>query len=383
MKFCNQTISRVLLLVVAVAAIPARMQGQYVITDNDISGSGNSASVFELTGSSLKEIATVSTTGLGIGSGLFGTNEQIIAPVGSKVCVFISDPGSDDIAAFSATATSATHLGNFKDPNGSGTLSGIALAVHGTTLYAGYTTSVNIGVWTINANCSLTLVNSAANTPSWAPVNSLAVSPNGATLVVTYGYQNADTFAISGTTLTEKGPFPTKGYTAGIDITKDSKLALLGDSNCCYTQFEFLRINPDSTLGVTDFYTEPKGGQDSNNLWISPDETRLYVSNNVSLGVTTLLFDEFGSPGEKVFFDCFTPLHNPGTLLYAGGLATRGNATEGGYLYVTEAGNPAAMAVLQIPQGGCPAEVSGSPFVNNAGSNQWPITLAVYPPRAF
>ncbi len=383
MKFCNQTLVKVVLLLLAVGAIPLRLCAQYVITNNDVYRAGNSASVFELTGSSLKEIAALNTTGWGIGGGFFGTSAQAIATVGSRVCVFIADPGSDDIAAFTATATSASLVGNFNDPTGSGAYSGIALAVHGSTLYAGYSASVNIGVWAINPNCSLTVANSAANTPSWAPVDNLAVSPDGKTLVVTYGYQNADTFAISGTTLTEKGPFATKGYTAGIDITKDSKLAVFGDFSCCYTEFEFLHINSDSTLGVSDFYNESQGGQDSNNVWLSPDQTRLFVSNNVSLSVTTLIFDEFGSPGEKVLFDCVTPLHNPGTLLYAGGIATRGSASEGGYLYVTEVGNPASIAVLQIPQGGCPAEVSGSPFINTAGSSQWPVTLAVYPPRAF
>jgi hypothetical protein len=62
-------------------------------------------------------------------------------------------------------------------------------------------------------------------------------------------------------------------------------------------------------------------------------------------------------------------------------LATEAGTGKGGYLYVAEYGTPAAVALMQIPSNGCPAEVSGSPFVNSGIG--FPVTLTAYPPRPF
>ena len=351
---------------------------QSVITDNDIFRAGNTATWMKLSGSSLKSYATLKTTGWGIGGGYIGTSAQAVVHMGANLCIFIADPGSDDIASFN----SKVHVANYSDPTGSGAWTGTAIAVHGTTLFAGYSASVNIGVWTINPDCSLTLANSAANTPTPDPVNDLAVSPDGKTLIATYGYQNVDSFAISGTALTEKGPFTAVGYPAGIDITSDSNFVLVGDFSTNQTQVEIFPIHSDSTLGASDSYLIAQGGADSNNIWISPDETLLYVSNNISFQVTTLKFTEGASPQHRLTFDCLTTLKSAGRTIYnTGGLATEATSGNGAFLYVAEAGNPSGIALLQVPQGGCPTEVSGSPF-NNA-TNWWPITLTVDPPRPF
>jgi len=353
-------------------------EAQSVITDNDVYRSGNTAAWMKLSGSSLKPYATLATGGWGIGGGFIGTNAQAVAHIGTSVCIFISDPGSDDIAAFN----SKKHLGNYADPTGSGAWTGTAIAVYGTSLYAGYSASVNIGVWTINSDCSLTLSSPAANTPTPDPVNDLAVSPDGRTLIATYGFQNVDSFAISGTTLSEKGPFKAVGYTAGIDITSDSKFVLVGDFSNSRTQVEILPLNSDGTLGASDSYLIAQGGADSNNIWISPDETLLYVSNNVSFQVTTVLFNENASLQHRLIFDCITTLKSAGRTIYAtGGLATEATSGNGNFLYVTEAGNPSGIALLEIPPGGCPMEVSGSPFDN--ATQWWPITVTADPPRPF
>lgn len=352
----------------------------YVVTDNDIYRATNSATVFKLSGASLKRSKPLLTGGWGLGGGYFGTTLQTVATVGSNMCVFVSDPGSDDIAAFNST----TKVGNYSDPTGSGAWSGISLVARGTTLYAAYSASVSIGVWTINSNCSLTLANAAMNTPTYVPVNDLAVSPNGKTLVVSYAQQNVDSYAVSGSTLTEKGPYNTFGDTAGIDITKDSKFAIFGDFSTTATQVEILAINSDSSLGRSDEYNVAEGGQDSNEVWLSPDQTLLYVSNNVSLQVTTLKFKEGAAIGKRLAFDCITKLNNPGKAIFnSAGLATESSTGTGGYLYVAEWGNPSAVALLKLPKGGCPAEVSGSPFRNPTASGDFPVTLSAYPPRPF
>jgi len=111
------------------------MEQRYVITDNDIYRAPNSASVFGLSGATLVSWPALSTTGWGIAGGYFGTNQQAIIKVGLRVCAFVGDPGSDDIATFDTTIfAKPVRVGNYDDPSGSGAYTGIALAARGTTL---------------------------------------------------------------------------------------------------------------------------------------------------------------------------------------------------------------------------------------------------------
>lgn len=359
----------------------------YVITNDNLYRMPSVASVYEFTGSALQYFPSLDTGGWGLGGGYFGTHQQAVATVGTAVCVFVGDPGSDDIGAFNTTNfSSPKKVGNYSDPTGSGAYVGIVLAAHGAMLYAAYTASLNIAVWTVNSDCSLTLANSAKNTPTYVPVDDMAVAPNGQTLVVTYAQLNLDSYAISGTTLEEKGPYNSVGGngTAGVDITADSKYVIIADfSNGDPTQVEIFPINSDSSLGSSDYYEISQGGLNSNNIWLSPDETLLYVSNQSSLQVTTLKFHENGRKGSRLSFDCLTSLNNPeGQIYYPLGVTTQSSTGTGAYLYVAEYGSPPAVALLQLPTSGCPTEVAGSPFVNFVPGG-WTTTVSAYPPRPF
>lgn len=235
----------------------------YVITTNDVYRAPNSAGVFQLSGSSLVSAPALQTKGWGIGGAYFATHAQTVVTMGSTVCVFVADQGSDDIAAFNAGGFSnPIKVGNYTDRSGSGAYLGTSLAARGATLFAGYTASVNIGVWTIHSDCSLTLASAARNTPTPAPVEGLAVTPDGRTLVATYAQTTpgVGSFAISGSsTLTPKGPYNATAGTAGIDITKDSRYAIVGEYGGTYTQVEVFPINSDSSLGTSAAYSFPQG----------------------------------------------------------------------------------------------------------------------------
>ena len=365
----------------------------FAIVNSDLYRAANTAAVFQLSGSSLLSAPPLQTTGWGIGAGYFATNGQAVAAMGSNVCVFVADPGSDDIAVFNAASLSSpTKVGNYNDPSGSGVYLGTTLATRGGMLFAGYTASVNIGVWTINADCSLTLASAASKTPTPAPVDQIAVSPDGRTLVATYGQSapGVGSFAISGSTLTPKGPYNTAAGTAGVDITKDSKYAIIGEFGGTFTQVEVFPIKSDGALGTSSVYSFPQGGFNSNNVFLSPDETRLYIDNNASFQITTLSFSEQAPAGKQFQFYCVSnPLRTlPSNFLeYTTGLAASSPIGKGGYLYVLEEGyNPAfvaapALALMQIPPDGCPAEVAGSPYALPSGSE--PTTVSAYPPRPF
>jgi hypothetical protein len=215
-------------------------------------------------------------------------------------------------------------------------------------------------------------------------MDDIAASPDGSTLVVTYAQSTSgvDSFAVSGTTLTERGPFNATSATASIDITSDSKFVLVAEFSATITQVEIFPINPNSSLGPSDYYYISEGGVDSNSVRLSPDEKRAYVANNLSVQLTTLKFNEEAGLGHRLTFDCLTTLNNPGGQLYrANAVVTEGATGTGGYIYVVEQGNPGAVALLDVPADGCPMEVAGSPFANLAsGFNS---TISAYPPRPF
>jgi 6-phosphogluconolactonase (cycloisomerase 2 family) len=360
----------------------------YVYTADDENGPGT-ATKFELTSTTLTKLRTLDTGGKGASSKnatFLAENREAIVTRGSAICIFISDAGSSDVASFNK----AVKVGNYSNSALVGSDLGIALAAtpNGEVLYAGYTNSLNIGVWQINADCSLTLAN-VVNTDA-AKVDGMAVTPNGETLVVTYPdgavchgrvQCRLDAFAISGATLTETGPYEGSLDVAGLDITKDSKYAIAGVANLDTTIVEIYPIGSDSVLGAGTEFTISEGGVNSNNVRLSPNERFLYVSNNISLQVTTLRFTE---DPLKLTFACIATLHNPNNAYFnTAGLATSAPSGAGNNLYVAETGDSASAVGLAAIDSttGCLTEDSASPFSTGHGLGLG--SLAAYPPRRF
>jgi hypothetical protein len=308
--------------------------------------------------------------------------QQAITVVGTSVCALVSEGGSSAITSFLFPAKGAPiQVGTYTDFTGSGTYAGVALAVRSTLLIAGYTTTNNLAVWTVNSDCSLTLESAASNTPVNGEIDGMGIAPDRHTLVVTHASNSVNAFAITGSTLTLKGTYGTGGGTAGVDFTADSRYVLIGDYTSVDTQLDVFPIHTDGTLGADDYYVFTQGGRDSNNVLISPDSSVVYVSNSDSYQVTTLTLTPTAPAGQRLSFACVSaPLTNPG-FMYAGGIATAEPTGKGGYLYVAESGSHNGVALMSIPDNGCPVEVSGSPTA--IPGSGWSNTLAAYPPRHF
>jgi 6-phosphogluconolactonase (cycloisomerase 2 family) len=360
----------------------------FVYTGDNENGPGT-ATQFELTGTTLTKVRTLHTGGNGAArrnAPFLAQNRQAIAKFGSNLCVFVSDAGSSDIASFNH----AIKVGNYSNAELTGSNLGIALAItpNGEVLYAGYTGSLNIGVWQVNSDCSLTLVNTVS--ADGAQVDGMAVSPNGETLVVTYPNGavchgrpqcRLDSFAISGTSLTEIGPYEGSLETAGLDITKDSKYVIAGVANLNTTIIEIYPIESNSALGTATEFTVSEGGVNSNNVRLGPNERFLYVSNNESFQVTTLKFVE--SP-LKLTFACIATLNNPKDAYFnTAGLATSSPSGNGSNLYIAETGTSAsAVGLASIdPTTGCLTEDAESPFLTGHGFGLGSLTA--YPRRLF
>jgi hypothetical protein len=300
----------------------------YVVTNNDFTiPMRNEATVFgvnESTGD-LINLMTIQTNGTGLGGGYFALPRV----ASSANCIFVADAApsingsaTGDIAAFNAPAF--TLAGNFSDPTLSGTTNGIGMVVNpnGQYLYAGYTTTYNIGVWQIGAGCTLTLVNSYYVAH---PIDDLVVAQqSGGTqfLAVTLPDLNTkqvDLFTISGggATLTEQpsGPVNTIGTPSTVATTQDGNVIVVGDVTNP-TEVETWWISntsagcspsaPPCLVSHQNFISLGMG-DNAANLVLSPQAASnptqggcMYISNNSSIQMSSAKFIEGTTPGSVV-----------------------------------------------------------------------------------
>lgn len=349
-----------------------------VVTNNDLKGS-NTITFFKFTGTTLQNQGSGTTGGKGIGGGFAGLNRIVLGASGTTICGFVSDAGSDDIGVFKVVNKVITKVGNFKDKHGSGKAQGIGLAVTRNFVFAAYSSTKNIGVWKILPGCKLKL---SGTYKAADAIAGMRAAPNFKVLVVGYGsgVNKVDSFSIAANgKLKEHGPYPATAGTSGVDITSDSAFAIFGDTTSGKTQIEIYPINSDGSLGKDNNFGGDGSlgtGVGSSNVWLSPDEKFLFVSNNTSKQVTSLGFTE--SP--SLSYISITSLNNPGNEI----TSTAGiNSILTGYIVVAEDGSPDSfVGLLQINSDGSTTEISGSPFKISPGGPGLQSVM-VGPPRPF
>jgi hypothetical protein len=350
-------------------------------------------------------------------------------------CLFVSEslpsPGmpNGDIAAFRVDGNTGVlyFSGRFAIAAGN-TNSGIALTTRKTppTLYAGYSGSNTIAAWKIdNSKCGLTLKNQLAVTSlNGGAISGMAETPNGTDLVVSYGdgsIQSIKTIpgfslipdcatAIDSTGHTDGN----NGFPEQVDITSDSLYAVFGDQPGVSppfgpTELEMIPLPIGCSSVTTDF-----GGSivangsflgsnlDSTDIWISPDENFIYITNEdptKTPGFTTVAFNESAFPGTATMSlatGCTAGFANPINLKTlsghtgfweAQGIQTHSTTGHGTRVYVGEEWKvepPASVGMLDLDVAGCTKEYPGSPFANpgsttGGGAGQ----LSAWPPRPF
>jgi hypothetical protein len=350
--------------------------------------------------------------------------DQALYTLSATKCLFISEQlassanPNGDIAAFQVHPGNGhlTYLASYATPAG---LSGpYALATGKGTLYASYVNPSNvIASWSINsANCALTFGQQVTVFPlHGGGITGMAESPNERTLVVTYEDGSIESLRTAGLILT-KAPCATAitatgftdgnmGLPAGVDITRDSQYAILGDASGLspHGPAELETVKLPITCGtVTTDYGGAIGASavslgtfiDSDNVWLSPNEQFIYVTNNGPngpQGFTTATFTEPNINGLAV--GCTFGFTNPtslrppttGGFFEPNGIQTALTSGNGTRVYVGEYANPAPAAVglLDVDIAGCTQEAAASPFLMptaNGGSGQ---QLNAYPPRPF
>ena len=336
---------------------------QYLYTNDNVANKANSTTALKInTAGKATIIKTYPTGGRSAGGGSYYASEPIaLAQTTSNSCLFVSNGGDSTIAAFKidlASGKLATVKGSPFSYGVSGSQPlGISLAVgDGKLLFAGNSHNNSISVLKIAANCSLK--SSSSVTVSYSPVD-LKTTPNTKYLIATY-MGPVDSFAIdySKGKLTELGPFSSSGSAAGVDITCDGSTAFFGDA-ATHTEVEAYRIQASGKLSELGKFTNSKGSN-SNNVLLSKDQKKLFVTNNQSNEISVLAVGHNGVQ----FFETIVKLNTPGQ--FSASLAENKAGTQ---LYVSEARNPESIGVLGIKSSSL-KEVPGSPFgvVNNGFS---------------
>jgi 6-phosphogluconolactonase (cycloisomerase 2 family) len=340
----------------------------YVVTNNDVNGS-NTVTFFLVGGTPLEpkltQFKNIKTGGKGMGGGYFGIVRQVLVPHGTDQCIFVADGGSNDIAAvvFQTQKVVGNFVGSSTDSDGPG---GMGLAVHPNDkyVYAAFSASQTIATFRIGSGCTLAFISdvSAVGLNDGFPHGMAA---KGNILVVAYGDGSIESFNIQGgppvsnhdlqlsTGYVEDGEFPD-----GVDIAKDGHYVIFGDASGGFSEVEISDLS-SGKLAKTVKYGGPDGslgkGLAANNVWLSPDETLLYVSDNLSGQVTAAHFNK--TAGTLRFACISKPLRGHGThWTFSSAIATETTTGNGATVWVAEDGNgssPSSIGILKVTsQGG-------------------------------
>jgi len=195
-----------LAVVALVATVSFAQNGGHLLINND-NFNGNSADIDTVSSSgALALLATVQTGGTGLGGGYFAAPRNAVGQ--NFACFFVSDAGSNDIAAFKIPSLAKVPT-NFTNGSLAGNLYGIGLATspNGKFLYSAWSASANIAVLKIASDCSLTMVGSPISQPD--NVADITITKDGKALVVSYpNAGGAQAYALNASTgaMTALGP---------------------------------------------------------------------------------------------------------------------------------------------------------------------------------
>jgi hypothetical protein len=362
---------------------------RYAVT-NDDNASANSATFYTIgTNFALTQKTVVSTGGIGLGGGYFASTRVSVvrSPTG---CIYVSNGGSTPGSVSGIVESTLTLAGTFNGSSGdNGDGLGIGLAVGSKALYAAFTGSGTIGVYKLGSNCTLTFKKDVPAVGLFGgQVDGMKV--HGNILVVAYVDGSVSSFNIStGVPVSNNdlqqssGDIQFGGLPAGVDISSDGHWAIFGDATGGNALVEVADISSGKIAGTTPFLVGT--GVNSNSVWLSPDGTLLYISNNFSGQVTAAFFD--GSTG-TIGASCMSPvLKNFGaTWFFTGSVVTGATSGTGKVVYVAEwgGGNPSSIGIVKATSNGSSCTLTES-TISPASDPQslGLLSVGVFPPRSF
>jgi 6-phosphogluconolactonase (cycloisomerase 2 family) len=354
----------------------------------------NAVGFLKTSGTQLLNLNSVLTGGFGIQGGFFGTQRVTSLPSLTAPCLYVSDAGTNDIAAVSLLGQQL--MGTFSaSQTDDGSTNGIGLAVSSQYLYASFTASATIATFSLQGNCGLTFLGDiSAVGLQGGSVSGMAV--NGNILVVAYGDGSIQSFNVSNGIPVSNGDLQNStGYSSsksrpmpsGVDITQNGGYAIFGD------------VGPTATVEVSSLASGKLATTvvylvgpvvDAGSIRLSPDQHLLYISSSESGKIIAIFFN--ATTGVVTRGCISSTLNGFNSRPWLGSVATRDTSGTGNVLYVAEFGRDylevnhgpsSAIGILTITSTGTTCnlrEASGSPqLLPFPGS----LSIGVYPPRPF
>ena len=379
--------SRILgMLLMCAVCTMAATKPHYVMTNDDVPANLPSSVTFYTIhpDGTLTKKAKVGTGGNGAAAGYFGTQRVTVLNDGSNECVYASNAESGDIVGISVTALRREGLARASKTD-NGIANGIGLAMSTGYLYAGFTGSSTIGTFQLVAGCKLTYVSSiSAVGLEGGTVDGMAV--NGSILVVTYGDGSIQSFDISAGVPVSNGDEQNSTASSGanwpsqVDITQDGHFAIFGDTSTATV----VEVSDISSGKLTPTVVYKLGhDQSSANIWLSPDESLLYVANTQGGEVEAAFFDKTTGAVSK---GCVSKVLRgfANKWAYLATLATDTTTGTGNVVYVAEYGAPGLIGVVDVTVNGSECtltEATKSPVTDITSPGL--LSIGVYPPRPF
>ena len=356
----------------------------YLITNDDLppKTAATSGTVFTIASDGTPQNAIrVTLGGSGAGGGYFNANR--ISVLQNTACAYLSLSGAGEIGG--VDIPTLQDVGNaFASSTDIGLDNGIGLVNNGSYLYASYSTSNTIATFAVLPGCTLSFLGDISPLGRQSG-NVQGMAVHGNMLVVAYGDGSIESFDISGGIPVSNGDlqnatgYLTSRFPAGVDISQDGRYAIFGDLSTTST-VEVSNIS-SGKLTKTVLYDVGAAGN-ATSIYLSPDETLLYVANTNVGKVTAAFFDAStgrvsrGCTSAKLrgFETGWSYLSSPVTEL---------NTGTGSVLYLAEFGPSAGIAMVNVNSGGgkCTlTEASSSPVLAPTTTL---LSIGVYPPRQF
>jgi hypothetical protein len=304
----------------------------------------------------------------------------------AQSCAFISDSGSNDIAAISipSLALIGTFKGSKFDTNAQiGSVAGMGLANNGKFLYASFSASRTIATFEIQSGCALKFRKDvSASGLNGGRILDMAV--HGNLMVASFNDGSIGSFSLSngGPVSNHDLQFSTSNVQngsllGGVDLTADGRFGIFGNAfNPNVSASVEVSDISSGKLKPTVIYSNLGTGSDTTTIWLTPDESLLYIGNFQSTQVSASFFNPTTG---AVSGGCTSSLLNGGN--FAAGLATAVQQGNGSVLYVAEADPNIGIIDVSSSAGACSlTEAPTSPVFDSVTTLE---SIAAFPPRPF
>jgi len=388
----ERSLSVKIIHLVAFLFLPAFGNGAaatFVYVDNDIAGP-NSVSAFAVSATGvLTPIpgSPFATAGTGFGGGGYAPNR--VRSVIVKDTLYVSNGGSHDISAFSIdpntgalTLVAGSPFAAAGPP--SGPLS-LAATPDNQFLYAGGNQSGKINGYTIDASGALHPIPGFPIDAGGQPIGMTTTPVNGKFLAVTLNglgtVNKIAMFAINLTTGTLSAvtgspfagpPEPSFDSVASVDCNCAENRLFASIANSTNAQIAVFSIDPTGVLAPIGGSPFTGPGVNSNVGVLSPDDTKLFVSNQFSHTVDAFNVDSNGALTSVA-----------GSPFSDGTGQPAGMATDaaGQWLFTANGLLSSSIGSFSIDANGALTAAPGSPFTTGLPAGAVLESLAVFPPK--